>query len=455
MGAIVPVVGAVVGLASTAKSISNQNKQAQSQRAAIDAQQQASAQNTALRLNEIERQKLFARSQTQIDNLARLNAREVERAETALSRQELALQEQTANAELAIQQQMSQQRLGSQNAQLDLQQFGANQQAQLNRNSAQNAFATTQARQTDNTRLQLQSSVLNQNQSLLDIERQRGNSVIGANQQQIAAQEQATQVLQGVASQARQFDRGVDDALRQQASMAIQLAAATGSANSLSDKALLANNLNDLSQDAQDFRVDANQQIGNVESSLNMQTSMRDYLLRQANQDAATRGAVTLGQGALQREGLFNSFSINQFANQAQLESTLAGINLSSQLGNQGNQLQRSQLSNQEQQTMALAQLDNTTTAGNIQQGRQGLDVLQSAQENKFKLGNEMATVNDRFADMDLNSQRVSAEVAGSSEINSLKAQRNSVQSPGFLGTVGQVASAGAGIYNGFLSNRG
>lgn len=454
MGAVIPIVGAVVGTASAVSSISKQNKQAKEQKRAIQAQEEASAANTAMRLEEIERQKLYSKSQIQIDNLARLNAREVERAETRLQQQELALQEQYLNAERQAVEQMTGQDLQNQLGSLDVQGFANQQQGMLASESAQNQFAANQARDSSNTRLSLQGSILNQNQGMLDIERARGNSIIGANQQQIAAQEQATQLLQGVAQQTRQFDRQTDQRLRQQASMAIQLAAQTGSANSLSDQALLMANVNDISQDTQDIRMDSNQQIGNVEQSLAMQGAMRDFQINRANQDAATQGSVNIAQGTLQREGLFDGFSINQFANNAQLQNTLANINLGQQTSSQMQGIQRQDLHNKTYQERLLAELNRTMGQGQIAQERAGMETLQQAQENKYQLENEMANVNERFSELALNSSKVSAEVAGKSELASLQAQRRGVQSPGFLGTAGALASGAAGIYNGFLSGR-
>lgn len=454
MAAAIPVAAAVVGTAATVKSVADQNAAAKRQQEALDAQAQASQQNTALRLLELEKQKIYAQSQMQIDNMARLNAREVQRAEMSLNEQQLRLQEQQLIAEAQAQVEMSKQGLSNQIQGLDVQDFATQQSADLQRGQAQNQSAIQEARNVYNTRSQLQSSVLSQNQSLIDVERNRSNSIIGANAEMIAKQEQAAQILNSLAADYRQANRQQDRQLDQQASIAVQLAAQTGSANSLSDRALLASNLNEIDQDTIDRTVTANRTVDSVNNSVEMQQALQDYLIGRANNDAVVQRSVSNASGVLQREGLFNNFRIDQFANQSQLQNALSGINLNEQtaLSQSGIQREAAQQGAFQQQMLALR--DRDIGIRDVHTGLNGLEIARKAQENKFRLENEMSNLNDRFANIALNSQRLSTQVAGEAELNSLNAQRNSITSPGFLGTAGALAQGASSIYNGFLSGR-
>lgn len=454
MGAAVPVAAAVIGTAATVKSVADQNSAAKRQQEALDAQANASQQNTALRLLELEKQKLYAQSQIQIDNMARLNAREVQRAEMSLNEQQLALQEQQAQAEAQAQILMSNQGLSNNLQGLDIQDFATQESANLQRTQAQNQAAIQERISVDTTRSQLQSSLLSQNQGLIDIQRNRGNTIIGANAEMLAKQEQAAQLMDNLAADFKQADRQRKQQLDQQASLAVQLAAQTGSSNSLSDKALLASNLGEIEQDTIDRQVSGSRTIDNINSSVELQEALQQYLIGRANRDAVTQTAVNTAGGVLQREGLFNNFATDQFATQSQLQNALAGINLNeqTQLGMSG--IQREQLHQGAFQEQMLSERDRAMTLGQLGVARNSMELARQAQENKFKLENEMANLNERFANIALNSQRMSAEVAGQAELASLTAQRNSVTSPGFLGTAGALAQGASTIYNGFLSGR-
>ena len=454
MGAVVPIVGAVVGTASAVSSISSQNKQAKAQREAIDAQAANSEANTALRLIEIEKQKLYAQSQTQIDNMARLNAREVQRAQNQLTQAQLDLQIQQAQLQQQTQSQIIGQNRDTQLQQLDVGDFTNQAQGQLTREAARNQFAVGEAKDVISTREGLQSSILSQNQALLDIEKQRSNSIVSANAQQIAAQEQATQILEGLATDFRQLERQQDRALDQQAAVAVQLAAQTGSPNSLSDQALLSANTNELSQDLVEATRQAGRTIGSVNNSLDMQSALREYLIKRANVTSGTQTAVANAQSVLQRESLFNNFSVNQTQRKQQLQQQLAGSNIQQTAQGQVNQIQRTGIQNQASQQQKLLDIQADAIVQTSQVDKNALEILKSAQANKFQLENEMSNLNNRFSDIALNSQKISAQVAGQSELNSLQAQRASITSPGALGTIGAITQGASAIYNGFLSGR-
>lgn len=454
MGAVVPVVGAVVGTVSAVSSISSQNRQAQAQRDAIDAQAANSETSTALRLIEIEKQKLYAQSQTQIDNMARLNAREVQRAQNQLTEQQLNLQIQQAQLEQQAQTEIIGQQRDTQLEQLNVSDFSNEAQAGLSRDAARNQAVIGEARDIIGTRQGLQSSVLAQNQALFDIEQQRANSIVSANAQQIAAQEQATQILNGLATDFRNLERQQDRALDQQAAVAVQLAAQTGSPNSLSDRALLDANTNELSQDLVDATVDAGRTIGSVNRSLDMQSALREYLIKRANVTSGVNTAVTNAQSVLQRESLFDNFRVNQTQREQQLQQSLAGIDIQSTAQGQSNQIARTNVQNQAAQQQGLVDIQANTLANAANVDKNALEILKSAQQNKFRLENEMSSLNNRFSDIALNSQKVSAQVSGQAELNALQAQRASVTSPGALGTIGALAQGASSIYNGFLSNR-
>jgi len=71
MGAAVPVVGAVLGVAGAVSQHSAAQQQADAQRSALNQQSAIEAQNTKLRLIELQRQKLYSDFQGQIDTAKR------------------------------------------------------------------------------------------------------------------------------------------------------------------------------------------------------------------------------------------------------------------------------------------------------------------------------------------------------------------------------------------------
>ena len=150
MGAAIPVVGAVVGAASTVSQISASKKQAQAQADAIGAQQEATYQNTQLRLIELQRQKQYAQHLATIDDAKRAQVKLQDDAELSVAQLKDQLVTSSANIQnqqqygLGNTQNTNQYALANQatqnasvvgNAQLGNQQYMANAMNQLDYNS--------------------------------------------------------------------------------------------------------------------------------------------------------------------------------------------------------------------------------------------------------------------------------------------------------------------------------
>ena len=101
--AAIPIVGAVVGVASTVSQISNQNNQSAAQEQQIQAQQQAlqiqgatQQANLQLQLNQLARQQTYANSESQIVNLQQAMQQQQDNQNIAL--QKLNVQNQQSSA---------------------------------------------------------------------------------------------------------------------------------------------------------------------------------------------------------------------------------------------------------------------------------------------------------------------------------------------------------------------
>lgn len=121
MAVAVGIVGAVVGAASAASSISQQNSAAASQKEALSNQAKLNQQSIALQLYDLERQRLYADQQSQLDQVSRGLSRQVEMQQNQLQRNELVQQGRQSGAEYDVQRQLNRSQLQQQTAQNQVQ----------------------------------------------------------------------------------------------------------------------------------------------------------------------------------------------------------------------------------------------------------------------------------------------------------------------------------------------
>ena len=499
MGAAVGIASAAVGAVGTISGISAQAQQQRAQDDALAAQQEASSMNIALRTQEIERQKLFAQFQVQLDQLNRQSERmfndlenfavnqqfqqqeaqvqQQQQEQSLLSQRGAQLQQFQAGQQLSQQQQQlaSRQTLeniqgGVQGAQLDIQAQNALFQRQLASGALgrqalgeEQRFRTTQFQTQQGLIQQLASAGRSTQQELLGI----GQSQIGQQGQIAGALDQIQQEI--LASVSSQRDQAKARALAR-----VQLTGGATAGMSASDLALLGESL---SQEETNFATTSSRSQRLIDQ-LAQDADFANNLSAQLSQATRLRGvASALGiqsQASLanQQNIVQNLLTSNQIA-ESQGQQNVELASRLAQLGVSRSQLQATQglsamdiiaqgnaASQQAQLTSGLANIENIQrqlgisqqaalqlAEINLSRGAQGL--LQTEQANRQDIQDAAARINAAFGEQALQSQLLGTQAAGASEQAALAAARRTTGGGGlgtFLGAGASLLSAGSQI---------
>lgn len=466
MGAALPVVGAATGVVSTLSGLSAQQKQAQAQRDAIDQQKSTVEANTQLRLLELQRQKLYSEYNHQIDEARRMQVMMQDDAELQLARQQdqaaanigllqnqssfnLGMlqnqqMQQLAEMQRRNQLQIGQQQLGNQltigSSQVDLEhQFG---KVQLDQALQQGLF---------------QAGVREQ-QGLLDtlgLDRQAADTLYQSGQQarnlESQASRQATQVLEAIVQrllgqrqQGEQRDRARQQVLAQ--------LGVSGGGYSASDLALASG---DLEQQISEF--------ANLIASGNFNADLLSQQLGLTKEEAdalrefGTSMSANLSQQAQSARGLVGAEAdYNRLLTSNQYAQQMGGLDFNRQMGNIAlTDAYRLQMLNLQDEN-ALAQIQDNqqyllnqigllsgyqNNALDIQSTRAlneiGMGTYKSARDIQYGIERASAELNKQFYDTALSSAGAAVRTQAASELASLRAARNSIQSPGLLSYLG------------------
>lgn len=532
MGAAVPIIGGVVGVAGTISGISQQERQARQQQEALLAQEQAASRNMDLRLQEIEQQRLYAQYQQQIEAVARANTAAYQQQEDQITRQQInfANQQQQFMSQMQLMQQQGQiddqQAMGRLNFDTQRRTSSFNEQTQraannINRDigegrlsfnqAGRNLQQTGQDMQTDLGRRQLmgqqglqragegmqfetalQREQLAFQQNLRGLVDQYDNARIGANAADIQAENQALQgsrELNRMAQEGTRELRGAEQATANN----LQALSQRGDTAGISDSArLLADTeMNEAQQNAIERRMLLNEGQSELNANLELSRGLSNFSRIDASRQLieGARGLAStreINRNALDNQRLLSEFGRTEqtqnFENTADVNRYLSsmGNNLASRqerfsLDQQSRladfQLRRgSQLNDinlgQQRQAMGIqnAALDRSRSMSQQEyeyavlqaaldagMENQALDILQQARANTNALENQAAQLNNTMSDIAFSQNAFSTINTGRSEINALAAQRNNVQSPGFLSYASagiQAASSLNSIFN-------
>lgn len=468
MAAAVPVVSAVVGTASAVSGIAAQNKQARQQQEALEAQIANSETNTALRLIEIERQKIFAQAQNQINEMSRQNASAVRQAQDAIQEANMNLQAQQnlQNADAATF--LNNQQSNTQQAQLNQQGFANQAQNQLagmqadvglrmQQNQANAQFGLAQQAAGNDFTNQMSQIQQQQAQGLLNVQQGQNQAILGANQQQLQADQQAAQVLDQLATEFENASRQQTNQLRQQAITQAQLRSQTGSLNSLSDQAFMGNAEGELQLDAMARAAQGSSTIANLNNNLELQDALRRYSINQANRQANTARQNIPLQSQLQRLSLLQQ--LDDRSTQANIQRDLSlqsasvqnalakrGIDVNRLSQQQAQQLQQQLLTNQQLQQQMLIDMDRLENSYEDNITANTFGMVQQAGKASEALQKEMESLNSQFSEIALNSSAGAAQLAGNAELAALRAQQANVNKPGFLNTLGTLTQGASAI---------
>lgn len=446
-GAVVPIVGAVAGVAGTVSQISAQNKAANAQEASLTAQAKSSSMNTKARLLEIERQRMFAESQSKLDEIGRNQARAFEVNESAIARGQLSLARQQALLNEEAQNLFTQREEDINLGKVDQAETARKVQTGI----AGRQIADQNTLQRLGNKMQFQQGMLGTElgygQQLFNIEGQREGDIRQANQQNIAAQQQAAQAFESLASDFETAGRQQDMALRQQAAQRAQLAFQGGNL-SASDQALMGRNIEDLATDLVSRTKRVGRSADSISQNVELQDALRDYLVGTAERsaDMSERGAG--GERLLARTSLMNQRGLNEFSRKEQAALARLGLRSQNLTARQQEALQRFGITAGADNQEALARLAAIEELGQLDMDESALDLLDAAQENRFAIAKQQQMLNEEFADTALSSQRLTTQQAGAAQQAMIAAQKSAIQRPGFLSIAGRLGQAGIGAYN-------
>lgn len=437
MAVAVGIVGAVVGAASAASSISQQNSAAASQKEALSNQAKLNQQSIALQLYDLERQRLYADQQSQLDQVSRGLSRQVEMQQNQLQRNELVQQGRQSGAEYDVQRQLNRSQLQQQTAQNQVQydQQGRVIQGQLGQVGAQaNAqqlnfggqMAGIDANQmTESANLQAQRQQADSTTRAAGIQ---SNYALGQQQGEIAGQaEQAGKQL----SQ----NMGQLEGAR---------AAAYGQGGlSTASQALLNRNMAEAVVGQQTFNQEANRQTQLLDQQQRLEETVRNNTLERNQAQEDFGQAVLDEQSGRQRNVLSGNYAIDRMLNQ----NARQGLNIQNQERGYGRDLANAVARGEFNNSNASAELARNVGQRDRNEARQSLNIDRQVTRNQFNLGEAQSRLQQQFFDTALTTQRLSTSLAGQEQLNALRAQRGAIQSPGALGMLGALAQGGANIY--------
>jgi hypothetical protein len=392
---------------------------------------------------------MYAQTQSRLDKISREQSRAFEENELGLQRAQIKMQQEQAllnetAQDLMLQQQGQVQREEAQS-----------QRAQLNaQTSLQNQKTKSQLRQANLQRRAESQTALGQNQlqleqQRLDIEGQRQGQLNQANQQQIAAESQAAQAMGQIAADFEQAGVQQNQVLRQQAAQAVQLAAMSGNL-SMSDRALLDRNVDDLSQDLVSRVRQSGRAIDDINSNVELQRALGDYLTAQAESRAQVAGSQAETQFGINRNQILNQRDLSKMQTDDAASLAFLQSHANRTFGRQGSYL-RQLLGQQDLQRQGtLGDIALTEELGRTQEDLAALDVLEAAQRNRYSIADEQQALNEQFYDTALSSQRLATQTAGAAEQAALQSRLQGVRGAGFLSSASQLAQAGMGVYSAF-----
>lgn len=447
MGAVVPIVGAVAGVAGTVSTINSQNRAASAQADALSAQSQSSKVNLQARLLEIERQRMFAETQSKLDEIGRNQARAFEVNENAIARGQLSLAQQQALLNEQAQEVFRDRKTDTALAGVDQSQTSRQVQTGIAGRQIEGQNASQFLGSQGQFQQDILGNTLGYGQQLYNIEGQREGQILSANQQNISAQQQAAQAFEALSADFETAGRQQDQALRQQAAQQAQLAYQGGNLSS-SDQALLGRNVQDLATDLVSRTKRAGRSVDSISQNAEMQSALRDYLVGTAERNAGLSRDVAGSERTLARTSLFNRRGLEEFSRKEQLQLARLGLRAQNLTASQQEALQRFGIKAGAQNEESLARLAAIEELGGLEMDEAALDLLAAAQENRFDVQKQQQRLNEEFADTALSSQRLTTQAAGAAEQQMIAAQRGAIQRPGFLSSAARLAQAGIGAYD-------
>lgn len=468
MGAAVPIVGAVVGTASAVSQISASNKAAKQQSQALLAQEKSAQSNLALRLQEIERQRLYAQYASQLNELSRLSNLSYQQNEDAMTRQEInmntGMQVQQALMNENLQYMQGNTQLASLNQQRG--QADMNRNMQLTADQQQQRLARGQFGAQELGQQMADAGQLSQfnAQERLQMDSAMNQLIGNFTNQQVAAGNQAVQNAAAQAEGMAQF-RELGQAaevegrqLRTQEAQARQGLSARGFAGqSMSDRRVADQLQNEGIRNA----LQRQQILNEGRSTLQANRELGDALVgfsRNESQRALVQGTrQTLTGQAINRAGLNQQLALNAYGRDVGRTGFEAEQELGSFLSNYGYQagvladaqnaaIQQNQV--WQANELAKGQSEYAILQAVLDAGleHQAMDILQQARVQNHQLQNAAAALNQTFTDEAFSQQAFSTVNSGNAQIAALQAQRGSISSPGLLGYAGALAQGGMGI---------
>jgi hypothetical protein len=467
MGAAVPIAGAVVGTVSTINQQNAQRRAAEEQRRGLIAQEQASARNLQLSLQEIERQRMYAGAHAQLQEQARLNNLAFQQNESLIDRQEAQLQlaQQQINAQIQATQaqgdagrqgQNIQNQLAQGNMQRGLEATGEQAGQQIQQQNLQNRQFGESVADAAGYQQYLNQEQAGVNTGLEGLIGQYAQGQIQTGVETVTANQQAAQGMNELRNMALQ-----GDARQQQGNDEVaQMRQTLGSDGiSSSDAAQLQAGQEQIAREAIQRRMVMNQGASDIAANLELTRALTGFQRGQVDKGFANGTRDLLNQATMQRNAKQNQLSLNSYGRSIEAQSLNSQQQLQSSMGRQGRELagmsQQMSAALQQQQLvqgsqMAQAASDYEILKASLDAGltNQALDILESARLQRYELEGATQNLNQIFSDMAMSQQAFSQVNAGQAEQAAFRAQQNAVQAskPGFLSYASAIGQGALGV---------
>jgi hypothetical protein len=467
MGAAVPIAGAVVGTVSTVNQMNAQRKAANAQREGLIAQEQASARNLQLSLQEIERQRMYAGAHAQLQEQARINNLAFQQNESLMNRQEAQLQlaQQQINAQMqamnaqgdaARQGQNIQNQLAQGNMQRGLEATGEQAGQQLQQQNLQNKQYGEAAADAAGYQQYLNQEQAGVNTGLEGLIGQYAQGQIQTGMETVSANQQAAQGAQQLNQMAMQGDARQEQGNREVAQMRQGLGRDGFSSSDISQ---LEMGHEQIAREAIQRRLVMNQGSADIAANLELTRALTGFQRGQVDKGFANGTRDLLNQAAMQRTAKQNQLGLNAYGRSIEAQGLNAQQQLQSSLGRQGRNLagmsQQMSAALQQQQLVQGAQMAQSASDYEILKASldagltdQALDILEQARLQRYELEGATQNLNQIFSDMAMSQQAFSQVNAGQAEQAAFRAQQNSVQAskPGFLSYASAIGQGALGV---------
>jgi hypothetical protein len=385
-----------------------------------------------MRLNEIERQKMYVDQQAQLARASRAQDAYIQQAQMALEQQALEQSKKEAELNSALQNTLVNQQAGADS-------FRLLQQYQTDRMGRQ--LDTTQARMSGDLQYFSESAInqLGTNNQIYGATAQLRGQFAEIQNSELSQIQATNAQLREISDAYKQASKETRAYLRQRAQNLMGLS--IDGVSSESDRALLAS----MDKDTLDSATDRILRGSQAEDMLKLSEQYVRNMLGLQKQSAQTGYDVSMagiqGESTIRQTGLELGKGMSDI--QLQLRDSLAGLT-----ADQAYALEKLNLDNNRLLSLDLNNINTVQQLAQAGVDEQALNVLKLTQQNTLRLQDAQDELNSQFSQLALTGQGQSILQQSQAANQALNAQKAGIQSPGALGLLTAGVGAGLNIYD-------